>query len=307
MTLADRFFGVELEVGNEVSQKYIEAVIKTATERTTVRTEGSTLWADSINNDYWHVKYDSSCGAQGRPYDHGWEVASFKAKGEKELTEICEITNALHYFGCKVNDNCGFHIHVDVADFSTDDMARTLAQWFKIEQWLCHAVPPRRVDNYFCKKLTSARKLTRSKKPEELVVWSKLKATDYRVHENPQKKYSLNLVNYSRYIESKCMGLPTEDLRTTIELRLPEGTLDAEDVRGWVCFFVNFVEKSRFAVMPKNLVVADSMPAFFKYAQLEDMRDDLVIDTKVWLLKRFLKFSGDETIKESISVGDFIE
>lgn len=52
-----------------------------------------------LTNDYWEVKFDRTCGPQGKGFDHGWEVASFIATGTYDIDHIAKASSFLRDFG----------------------------------------------------------------------------------------------------------------------------------------------------------------------------------------------------------------
>ena len=245
-----RPFGVELEVSNlgrppgteidfQISFDYVRDIVKTNTPRKVI---AMNEWSQSVNNNYWHVKYDATCGELGKGTGHprGWEVASFKASGYDDLLHIANMANILHTMGVRVNDHCGLHVHVDISDFTICQAAVLVARWIKAEYWMKQAVPKNRRRNKYCKFLTSKKKYDSSYQytPEEF--WYKIRPTNFCPHENAQKKVTLNMVNYAEF---KAAGVYSTG-RPTVELRLPEGTLNGQDIINWVVLFLYFVESS---------------------------------------------------------------
>jgi len=295
-----RPFGVEFEIGNEVTQGLISNVIKS---NSNYPVEVTSSWGQSINNNYWHVKYDSTCGANGKKIDHGWEIASFKASGLQELKHIAAVAVSLRNAGCLVNTNCGFHIHADVSDFTKSQMGLLLARWLKIEPFICNAVPFSRVNNYFCRLISKHKILDFRKKYKPTELWDVLKPCDFNIHDNVQKKVTLNTVNFAQSIQN---GM-SKHTRNTIELRMPEGTLDSGNVEGWVGFFVNFVDHSKTTNISSNLSSVNSLKKFFLFAGLSNDRivaNRNLLNVKLWFVKRFYKF-GSLKIKNEICKGNF--
>ena len=87
---SNRFFGVELEVGREIPRSIISNVIKRYSKKKVVISN----YVNSVNNNYWVVKTDSSCG---KKVDHlgqnegGYEITSYKASGIEDIKTISNI------------------------------------------------------------------------------------------------------------------------------------------------------------------------------------------------------------------------
>ena len=276
----NRNFGIEFEMGNEKDQAYIQDVIKLKTDKSIVKTE---KWAQSVNNSFWHVKYDSTCGIKGKPQDHGWEVASFKAYGYDQLIEICDVSQSLLDEGCLVNNNCGLHIHADVSDFSTLKMGAFLNRWLKIEKFLLKMMPDHRKDNFHCKPITSKLNVRNLKTSNPEGTWNLIKPKVFKTHNNPQKRFTINLINYAKFIKYN-----KKSLRPTIELRLPEGTLIYGDVFNWTYFYLNFINFSFKNKPIKNLSSVKNIESFFSVSGINHSRND---NLKLWFEERLKKFN----------------
>lgn len=256
-----RYFGIELEVGNEKSQQEIVDMIH---QKSAIKIVSTSKYIKSINNLYWHVKYDSSCGKLGKPKDFGWEIASFKAIGKKQLDHIAEVANYLKESGCEINSNCGLHLHVDISDFKINDIGCLLNRWTKSENFLLKTLPLNRRNNFHCKPLISKKDFDKFKNYKRNEIWNLLKPKVLKQNENFDKRYSLNLVNYAKFIKNK------NSKRVTLELRIPEATLDYDDIYNWGHFFVNFVDfcKNCKEKDPKNN--CSKLSTFFKNLKIEE-------------------------------------
>lgn len=289
-----RKFGVELEVGNEIKKPTIRRLIKLKSEKT-VQTS---RYTPSINNSWWHIKDDATCGVGGYGGPKGIEIASFVASGVSDLSHICEVADFLSTSGVKVNDNCGFHIHADASDLTTDQVGRILSSWVKIENFLSLALPFRRYKNSYCEMISSkgdihslAKVLNKDGDFEQRLIaraiYELIKPNDVSLYENRDRRVTLNLVNYCRAEQQKHSN------RKTIELRWPEGTLNGNDIKNWVRLFLNFIEYA------KNSRVFDNndFPSIQEGLNILGLghRDNFCIlsegllATKIWLLERMLK------------------
>lgn len=286
-----RCFGVEIEMGSEICRNQIANIIS---EKTHKRVKVAAGWAESKGNSYWHIKHDSTCG-DGGGSSYGWEVASYKASGKKDLFHIADVVEFLKFKGARVNNNCGLHIHVDVSDFSENRVSTILARWIKIENILYNMVPERRSSSVYCKKWrdsTNFKKIlyyVNEIQTDPNIFWQVMKPTNKRIHNNEQKKFSLNLVNYIRDLKS----------RKTLELRLPEGTLDGWSVVNWTIMFINFLEfESDF---PSNLDEAKNINEFLEILGMGH-KDRFYIfgqdlnQARTWVLSRIARFAGNTSL-----------
>lgn len=302
----NRRFGIELELSATRSREDIKSIILNHSQShdafATIG-NGSCGWSDTHNNDYWHIKYDSTCGPLGKNKDHGWEVASYIASGIEDLNDISSVAHYLDECGLETNNNCGLHIHVEVKDFSSYEMGALLARWIKIESWLFAACSIRRSFSSYCRSIKQ-RKINRVViyNPDETnVFWYQMMPDRTSTHNNPEKKYSLNTVGYT-------IGQidPSYD-RATIELRMPECVLEKDHIKNWTLLFLNFVEtcKNDFNFVPQNAKncndILDVLSVLglgksFKYGDFQIL-DRTLFDTKVWFLKKLID-NGNERICE---------
>ena len=91
---SNRFFGIELEVGREIPRSIISNVIKRYSKKKVVISN----YVNSVNNNYWVVKTDSSCG---KKVDHlgqnegGYEITSYKASGIEDVKIMSKISGEI--------------------------------------------------------------------------------------------------------------------------------------------------------------------------------------------------------------------
>lgn len=389
---ATRKFGVELEVEQTLTKKELAKIIETyEREKKNPRkayVEGGDLggWAESVSNDFWHIKYDSSCGPKGKGLDTGgWEVASYVGSGPKDIDDIASAGDFLGQNTATVNQNCGLHIHVEVKDFTQEQLGVLLAYWLKIEPFIYHACPKHRKDNVYCKSMRSlfykksginidkpivneetkeelqqtiVEKLGKldeldepptqngnvtwtievppfpptgaenaamnalleafeivkgeDKKPKKrktkdipdlftkdpLCILNTLKPKNLNPHDNAEKKVSLNILGYAKWLYSE-----NYNQRVTVELRVPECILDKAHIKNWTCFIVQFVEACKQLPMPADLMPFSTSKEVLEVLGIYSSDEVLVLDVelhqlKLWFLDRVEKFSGKKTISK---------
>lgn len=283
---SQRRFGIELEVGNSFSRAKLRILIRDVSDRP-VYTSG---WTQSNGNSYWHVKTDSTCGPKGPGKGHpkGCEVASFVAKGVRDLQHICKVADHLAASGVSVNNFCGLHIHADASDLTTEQVGTLVAYWLKIEHVLGMALPERRKGNPYCRSLSKERVIFAGAKYSAEDIWDIFQPSDIGFYDNQDRRVTLNLVNYARSIEYSSWSA-----RRTIEFRWPEGTLAGATIKNWTRLFLNFIENCKDRPMPANLYPA-SLPEAL--AILGIGHDDTfyifsegLLDTKTWFLERIIE------------------
>lgn len=284
-----RPFGVEMEVNGKVPQPKLAEIIVSADSKRNVDVYG---WHESNGNSNWHVKTDSTCGDKGAGSGvKGFEIASFIAKGYKDLKTIADVAGTLKDYGVQVNNHCGLHIHAQIKDYSLSMVATVASYWGKIEPILIEAVPERRRNTKYCKMLTSIYNPRRNKSFSVDRFWQKIKPRNYSASD---KRTTLNFTNY---LKNRDYGG-----RVTAELRLPEGTLDPIDVKNWTRLFVHFISMAKKLDSPSDL----KEPNLEEALQILGLHNDEpyfilssgLFETKLWFLNRILRFSSRNDIRE---------
>lgn len=280
-----RNFGIELEVNERINANELVRCVSSADpDRPVIQ---SAHYQQDYDNDYWHVKFDRSCGdVKDRG---GWEVASYKASGYKDIEKMSKIAEAMKAAGAVTNNECGFHIHAEIADFKHDQAAALVAYWMKIEPVVLEILPKHRKNNKYAKPLTKKFEGSVDKLYNAKQFWEIVRPQRF---DNPNRRVALNMCNYAQWVPN----------RKTVELRLPEGTLDGKEVKNWIRFFlcfVDFVRKKEFpgTVEPANLYET------MKIIGLHNENPFFILskamrDTKMWLMRRILLYSTKKKLRE---------
>lgn len=288
-----RRFGVELELSNNKSKSQIGYHLQDfeslqPNKRPIKVTLGSTGWADTHSNNYWHVKYDSTCGPLGKGEDSGWEIASYIGCGNDDINRISRAAWYLKSVGCETNKNCGLHIHVESKDFDAYMMGVLLARWIKVEDALIKICDRSRWKNDYSQPLRArvdymgivySPIMPRS-------FWSSIQPRNLEKHNNLEKRYVLNTVGFATGL------LHGQYEKNTIELRLPECILEEAHVRNWTSLILNFVEAaSKKCLIPENLEPCKSIEEVLIYLGLSEEEnfcflDDNLLNLKAWVLRK---------------------
>lgn len=243
-----RRFGVELEVnagltpGAKNDLEAIRKIVAGADQAHDVRI--SNKYIQDYANPHWHVKFDRSC--KNSAYNYGWEVASYVATGRADLDVIRKVTGELRAAGLSANRRCSVHVHAEIADHTADDVSRLLARWLQIESVLVEAVPEHRTTGMYSKPLAYRHRdwFSPSAIYEPWDFFLRTAPKPYPQHYTGwrprDRRTALNITNYMKGVYQP------EDLkvRRTVELRLPEGSLDPDTVANWVILFLRFVDRS---------------------------------------------------------------
>lgn len=289
--VGDRPFGIELEMGEEVPRKDVGKIVESVTHRNVQVTD----WQPTQKNNYWNVKVDGSCGTKGHLEHHyGVEVCSPKMRTVDDLAEVLDISSELSGHDCKVNNNCGYHIHLEVSDFAPHNVAILVAYWLKIENIIKQIVPEHRRNNKHCKFWGDYKKFSFANDYYQVDDFmSRIWPDNFSPHDNPQRRVALNIINYAAFHSNG-------DGKNTVELRIPEGTLHKENIKNWFYLFYSLVNTCKSETMPVN-VSPVNLDEFFKILGLEGSHGFYVLDNelrrlKLWILSRILQFSDDPNL-----------
>ena len=295
---SSRNFGIELEMGHTIPKSKVSRIIRSYSSKE-VNCTGYKL---SSNNDFWHVKDDSTCGIFGKNGPKGVEVASYVAQGTSDIEHISFVGRMLSLAGCRTNPNCGLHIHADARDLSIDEVGIALSYWLKIEGWVENMIPESRRNSKYCRSLCSFKSFDKTIfwKPQDLFVLFSPK--NLGTFENEDRRVTFNLVNYVKYV----LFPNSNNSRCTLELRCPEGTLDYNEIKNWTYFFLNFLESCKIKTPPSNLLPCTDLDEFLSLSGLNHCDNTFYIfgkelfNTRNWLLKR-LMLNAPTNIKRTAS------
>lgn len=291
-----RCFGIEMEIGREVPRPNIVDFLR----RKTHRQIKSSYYHPSINNYFWDVKLDGSCGAKliKGINEGGYEITSYKGSGVYDLIHISKVISSLKSINVKVNENCGFHVHVDVSDFSSEDVGILINNWLCIEYFIFCMVPDRRKVSKYCTRFTSVCKYNKTCLNAS-DYWNLYKPNNTSLN-NADRRLSMNLVNYYRSITLKSFK------RKTVEFRFPESTLVEKNIKNWARFLINFIElvKSRQTIYPINSV--DNVCDFLSFSGLRfddnNLLSEGLLETRNWAIKKLRRHSCNSQIKNEANV-----
>jgi len=240
---SDRRFGIELEIlsldgknrpdpGQQPAgiERIATIVSENAEEPVDIRG-----YEHTDGNAGWVVKPDSSCGM---------EVCTPIYKGWSGLRKVCQV---VHAFGTnpivKVDPRCSVHVHVEIADLETAEIASVIAYWFKVEPVFLDSVPPHRKRNRYCQFMGMQNLLQCE---------TKISHGDLIKKVGNVKYYSLNSNQYVR------------NGRKTLEFRIieGEGCKDPYLIKNWVRLLIHFIECARRLPFPTPWREGDPMSGF---------------------------------------------
>jgi hypothetical protein len=166
----------------------------------------------------WKVTYNGSVS-------NGCEVVSPILSGSEGLESVRKVVRALKAAGARVDNSCGFHVHVNARDLQGPELINAVRRYAQHETTIDSFMAPRRRESRseWCRSMVELSR-TLSGRGDLFV------ATN--VANLPQTRYyKLNLAAYVKH--------------GTLEFRQHAGTLNLNKMINWIMFCVQFVEDSR--------------------------------------------------------------
>lgn len=307
-----RRFGAEMEVTAHTAQDKIKAAIQAVDPNHPINVYGNNH--KDYGNTAWSVKYDGSC--KDKDFKFGWEVATFVGKGVEEIGLIQNVAAKFQEIGLKVNDNCSVHVHAEVTDYSKSQLGKLVAIWMKIEPILLQMVPKRRLESIYCVPMRKhyrpyfdPDKTKFKDKKEQSAFYAKIKPNR---HNDDNRRLTLNICNvcsahdyekYDYYDDYDGGGANNYKKRMTVELRLPEGSVDPRNVSNWIKMFVRFVSLTQNRKFPEDLAPVGLAETLRLFGLHETDGTPFILsrglwNLKVWFLERILEFTDDKALRE---------
>jgi hypothetical protein len=162
------------------------------------------------------------------------------------IGNLCKVLNDM---GASVNKSCGLHVHIDQRHKNADEVSLAFANLVRAQNLLMQVVPKSRRENTFC---------------------TKQRGTDFEEAMMGPRYKAINAAAYRRH--------------KTIEVRLMNGTVNAEKIINWTETLLAIDRGLRTLRCPKDFDIAR------KYWQLSE-------ENVRWLKKRQEKFAKQEEEK----------
>jgi len=212
-----RRFGVEIEAYNCTQEKLLhelrEAGIRVAIEGYTHRT-----------TEHWKLVTDSSLSGNDT-----FELVSPILAGEAGLKELETVCWVLDLCDVKVNDSCGFHVHMDAANFNMETWKNLALTYKHLEPVIDSFMPGSRRNNQYCQSLHGI---------SDTAIREASTITDLQCVFNNRRYYKLNLEAYSRH--------------RTVEFRQHSGTTNYTKMEKWIRFLNGLVTFASAASLPER-------------------------------------------------------
>ena len=230
-------FGVEIEILNTIDRSTIA---------TALQAEGINAEVEGYNHrtqHYWKVITDSSCG---------WEIVSPILSGEHGLNELKKVCKVLTRIGCRVDMNCGLHVHIGADALGVAKVRSVVKRWLGNEDNFDSIQPISRRgrSNVYCEPLSDTIRthlIDNCFTIEDLV---DIQSTRYS---------KLNLQSYRRH--------------KTIEFRHHSGSTDSTEITNWVKFLLDFcttaTPESCAATDFDALFTNNNITRFYRQRQLQ--------------------------------------
>ena len=154
-------------------------------------------------------------------------------EGLKELETVCWVLDACDV---KVNESCGFHVHMDASDFSIDTWKNLALSYKHIEPLIDSFMPRSRRDNRYCK---SMRSLSEARINEASTIHDLQRAF------GSDRYYKVNLEAYSRH--------------RTVEFRQHSGTINFAKMEKWIRFLNGLIIFAQAGQLPSRTTL-DRLP-----------------------------------------------
>lgn len=203
----ERRFGVEIEGYLSQSGNDIHALARKLTEAG-VRTEVQ-RYNHTTPSGCWKIVPDGSLHSM----EHPFELVSPPLKGDDGREQVKKVSAVLQELGAKVDQSCGFHVHIEANGFDVEAMKRLVAIAIRFERAMDSLVPKSRRGNHNRFAQGNARQFGRNREDalQHLAAYSNISTLAYSMGDRYKK---LNLESYARY--------------GTVEFRQHSGTVSAE-------------------------------------------------------------------------------
>ena len=221
----NRRFGVEIEL-TKLNIRQTLDVLKTLdiplSEDTSYRHSGY---------NKWKVINDASV-------NDGCEVVSRILQGADGFAELEKVAKALANAGASADSSCGLHVHLDIKDFTANDLRGIIERYSSFEQEIDKFMPRSRrgESNTYCRSLIPLMDILNNRN------------TNYNYYNNAISYWNSDNSDmvprgfYERYMK---VNLQSYVRQRTIEFRHHSGTVNAKKITNWVKFIMQFTDFSK--------------------------------------------------------------
>jgi hypothetical protein len=192
----------------------------------------------------WKIVTDASLGRM-----EGMEVVSPVLRGDagfEQTRKVCEVLTRLR---CTVNRQCGFHVHVGVANEGIDFFKNLVRTYRNSEAAIDAVVAPsrRRSENGFCGPV----RITETALDQARTIDDVCRAIGQDV----------GRANYRSYNRYRKLNLQSFYAQGTVEFRQHQGSVEAEKIIHWTRFCLRMVLAARKEAKAASATIGDLMDA----------------------------------------------
>ncbi len=234
MDLREIRFGLEIETIKRKRERVASAIQSVVGG--TVRHIGHPYSYDpwevtDLRGRTWRVVADSSLSSV--PRDFQAEIVS-PVLTYTDIPQLQEVIRAVRRAGCKVDEHCGIHIHVDGAIFDAKKLCNLAKTFYKQEDLILHALGVHNQRRRYCRPMREdfIRNIER-RRPRNL---NELNRAWYGRENNAPEHY-----DSTRYAS---LNLHNLWYRNTVEMRAANSTLHAGKVKAYIQFVLALAAKA---------------------------------------------------------------
>lgn len=167
----------------------------------------------------WKLVFDASVGYG----DGAMELVSPPLKGIEGLEQIEKVCEVLRSMNCKVNRNCGMHVHHDASKFKFENLKRLVHLYGKVERQFDSMMPESRRarNNHYCESVVGSE-----------AEWADGQVYNTYRYEGPFGRYAK--INVNAFHQ-----------HGTVEFRHHSGTVEARKIIAWVIITQRMVERCK--------------------------------------------------------------
>lgn len=172
-------------------------------------------YTHQINEGCWKLVPDSSVY-------NGYELVSPPMQWESAQEQVRLACETLQQLGCRPTDQCGLHVHHDVGDLSPETARMLARNWDVCQSHSNRLVSSRRVDGQWCEE------------PSQHIIREMCQFEGDALHDffciDGERYRPLNWTCWHNY--------------GTVEVRMHESTLDADEILAWVAYTQSIIDTS---------------------------------------------------------------
>lgn len=194
------------------------------------------------------LKWRHSIVSDGSLPDTGFEINTAPAAGDRFVTCIQELGEALASHGAEVTRSCGLHVHVDARDYTFWDVRKFVLLWERVEPSLFSIVARSRrpgSNNNYCLPVGERyRPLTEEQDVKSSFIRS-IYGYDTKCERHQRQPYKvLDSKKGDKYDSARyyALNLHSWVYRGTLENRIHQGSVNAKRITNWSLLFAGLLD-----------------------------------------------------------------